>query len=858
MDKTLEQDMVVQTIVDGGVVDENVESITVINSSPKKSFFNSFSFYILLLAVLLLPLFFFSVLAISFAKTALMSLATLLILILWIISKLKDTTISFPKHPIVLAGVIVPVVFILSSLFSGAVSNSFFGVGFDVGTAVSVMVMFIALFLTSVILKTKDRIFSFYMAFFISFFIVALYQLLRLIFGANFLSFGVFTSDSANLIGKWNELSIFFGLAVILSLVTLQFLSLNRLFKTITVVALAVSLFFLAVVDFLFAWVVVGLFALISLVYLFISARKSPQKKLDLENTDSQGSKISKLYSKRFSISSLIVLVIAIIFVFWGNPIHATFNKYPNTLGKLNIGQSEVSPSWQYTFDLSKSALKESPIFGIGPNRFVREWLMHKPPAVNSGIFWNVDFLYDIGLIPTYIITTGILGILAWLFFLGAFLWAGFKSIFSPIKDLFTRYLLVSSFFSALYLWVFQVIYVPGQVLFSLAFLFTGVFLAALYQERKITMKSFSYTDNPKVSFVTVLCLVVALIASVSLAYLFIENIISVMYLNDTLQSINVKGDINAGLASLEKAIRFNASDEYYRTKTQIKILQMSAVLNQQNVAAADMGKQLSPILADAITSAQAAIAIDPTNYQNWMNLGQIYEGVLPLGSTGAYQNAKDAYTKALNLNPSNPQIVLALARVEALNKNYPAAIALINQSLVLKPNYTEAIYFAAQMEINRGNIVNAIAAVTQIATYIAPNDPTVFFELGFLKYSNKDYHGAIDALNQAVSLNVQYSNARYFLGLSYARIKDIANAIAEFVEIQKFNPDNKEVQSILANLRSGKDIFATGTTATPTAKGKIKTLPVKDNVQSVQNPPASAGATNSAPNTFDNIGPAN
>src|SRR3989338_8177488 len=56
-------------------------------------------------------------------------------------------------------------------------------------------------------------------------------------------------------------------------------------------------------------------------------------------------------------------------------------------------------------------------IVGSGPNQFVGEWLMSKPSAVNQTIFWNTDFNYGVGLIPTFIVTTGLLGIIAWLIF---------------------------------------------------------------------------------------------------------------------------------------------------------------------------------------------------------------------------------------------------------------------------------------------------------------------------------------------------------------------------------------------------------------------------------------------------------
>jgi tetratricopeptide (TPR) repeat protein len=59
--------------------------------------------------------------------------------------------------------------------------------------------------------------------------------------------------------------------------------------------------------------------------------------------------------------------------------------------------------------------------------------------------------------------------------------------------------------------------------------------------------------------------------------------------------------------------------------------------------------------------------------------------------------------------------------------------------------------------------------------------------------------------LERAVSLNTNYSNARYFLGLIYDRQGDKERALKEFAQIEILNPDNQEGKVILQNLREGR-----------------------------------------------------
>jgi tetratricopeptide (TPR) repeat protein len=64
-------------------------------------------------------------------------------------------------------------------------------------------------------------------------------------------------------------------------------------------------------------------------------------------------------------------------------------------------------------------------------------------------------------------------------------------------------------------------------------------------------------------------------------------------------------------------------------------------------------------------------------------------------------------------------------------------------------------------------------------------------------------------ALERAVELNPQYSNARYFLGLSYFRVGRISEAIEQFTIVSNLNPDNEDVKTILNNLNLGENPFS-------------------------------------------------
>ena len=114
---------------------------------------------------------------------------------------------------------------------------------------------------------------------------------------------------------------------------------------------------------------------------------------------------------------------------------------------------------------------------------------------------------------------------------------------------------------------------------------------------------------------------------------------------------------------------------------------------------------------------------------------------------------------------------------------------------------------FVVQLNVARNDLpkaTNAALAAAQSAPGVAP----IWFQLGLLLYAGGDTTNAIPALEQAVILVPDYANAKYFLGLAYAAVNRIPDAIRQFEDIQRTNPDNAEIQIILGNLRLGKPPF--------------------------------------------------
>jgi tetratricopeptide (TPR) repeat protein len=779
------------------------------NSLNKKGFLEKVSFWFMIVLVFLLPLFFMPVsfTPVQFGTSLLFASLVIVSAIIFVISKLKSGQISIPASKIHFLALFfpVPLVYVLSFLTHGASRIAFLGYTFDITTVGFILLGFIFMFLVSIIFNSKERIFYAFVTSVISSIVVALFVISRFVFGPGFLSFGIFGSITDTVIGSFNNIGIFFAISVILSFISLEMLNLTKFMRILLHIALGLSLFFIAVVNFKVLWIVLGIISLIFTGYNFYTNK----------------TKSGQVSVKHLSKYSVAVLVLSLLFIVF----HTGLGTFIST--KLKIFTVDVRPNVSVTYNIAKQTLKDSYILGSGPNSFVFQWLSYKPSDVNPSIFWNTDFSYGVGLIPTLIITTGFLGLISWILFFLAYIYLGFKAIFDKNVESFDFYILLSSFIVSIFLWIMAIVYVPSIVIFVLTLFFTGLFLAQNYITSPSLIKTVVFENDPKKGFVSSLILVSSVVALFGLGLSLYVNQISLWNFQKALISAN-KGDVVGATNFIDSAIRRVPYDVYYRTKADItsidiqRILATAVTKDNQEQLRNDFANRLSSTLQSVIKARD----VNPTNYLNWVALGKVYSVAVPPATRiqGAYEEAVNSYNEALKRNPNNPAIHLLFAQLEIAKGDALKAKDYINMAISKKNNYIDAYYLLSQIQTAEGNIKEAINSVS-LAAVIEPSNPLLFFQLGVLKYNAGDFKGAIDALSQSIILAPDYANAKYFIGMSYAQLRNNEKALIAFKDILKTNPDNTDLKNIINTLESGRSIFAS-----PTVEKVDKNkLPVKE-----------------------------
>jgi O-antigen ligase len=121
--------------------------------------------------------------------------------------------------------------------------------------------------------------------------------------------------------------------------------------------------------------------------------------------------KKDNINAKNPPVSSLVVLVFSFLFIVLGGFVSSYLQN------NFKVSSTEIKPSISSTFDIVKNSWYKDPVLGFGPNKFSESWNLYKPQKVSQTAFWNTNFTESFATIPTLIISTGILGLISWLFF---------------------------------------------------------------------------------------------------------------------------------------------------------------------------------------------------------------------------------------------------------------------------------------------------------------------------------------------------------------------------------------------------------------------------------------------------------
>ena len=764
--------------------------------------------YLIVGLMFFLPLFFVPGLpaSLGFDKAILAAIVGLSVVVLLALSSLRYTKVAtiVPYTLLIFWGFVV--VAFLSGFLSGDIQDTLRGSYFEPQTAGFFAIMALVMSVPLVLQRSKVMSLKALLALGASSTIALLYTFVRIFVESNALTLKSFGTVTTSPVGSFNDIAIFAGLTVIISLITLLQLPLKRSLQFGLMALIALGLAIMGVVNFFNLWIVVGFFSILLLVYIF--SRDTLFGRIE----DEEKSTVSAVVIA----STMLVVVVSIVFVVAGDYLGARISD------ATGVNYLEVRPSMTATIDLARGVYQEDLLLGTGPNKFVDAWRMFKDQAINETIFF--------GFVPTLFVTLGILGGLAILAFHAFYIYSGYRMLLrGNSTDPFWYYFGIVTFVGAVFLWGMSYIYVSGPTILLLASLLTGLSFAAYQALVPAETKTIALVSSRRRGFFLMMLVIVAITAAVGALFTLGKQYVAQAEFTSARTTAKSTEEFEQ---RTQVAYEQYKDDVFAGSVAQARLLTLRELLAVENPTKEDQDRFVNTARA-AVAAAEEAIRLDESNPEAHATLANIFILLSGVGFEDAENRANGKLEDARWRDPQNPSYDMMAAYMAVQLNDSNQAREKIKQALALKNNFSEALFLMAQLDVKDGNIQSAVDTTRQIIT-LEPNNPTRYYQLGVLLAANKDSDGAIEAYQEALKLDTNYANARYMLALTYLDAKRLEDALRELRIVRESNQENEQLKSLISQLET------TGLPTAPTTglEGSVnEATPNENNGENVTSP---------------------
>lgn len=379
---------------------------------------------------------------------------------------------------------------------------------------------------------------------------------------------------------------------------------------------------------------------------------------------------------------------------------------------------------------ISQNNVFKSLLLGSGFGTYLNDFTMFKPASYNlNESLWAFTFFRSSSFFLELLATTGLLGIATF----GFIIYRVFKekNFFLPLMlailaalALPFSFTLTALFFIILAL--FAIVCIQnnpqkfGEAEFSLLALRKGLFNT---QSEEHVHQNSSERKFSKV-LPSVFFLIIILIIGVPLYF-----VTRFMLSDFTFQQSLIAESQNNGLETyqLQSAAiqQFPYRDIYYRSfsQTNLALANALAVNRPKNSSpSAQTQKDILTLIQQSINAGRAAVTVAPATSFDWNNLSSIYRSLIGFG-----QNA-DQFTiltlnQAIALDPNNPQQYIDLGGVYYQLGQYDKAAQEFQIAIQLKSDYANAYYNLGHTYEQQGQYSQAMQAFETVKQLVAGNE---------------------------------------------------------------------------------------------------------------------------------------
>ena len=359
-------------------------------------------------------------------------------------------------------------------------------------------------------------------------------------------------------------------------------------------------------------------------------------------------------------------------------------------------------PGMQTSWGIVIDTLKQSPIWGVGPDNYVTAFNLFRPVTYNQTALWLARFSTANNYYFTLITEVGFAGLLA----ISVLLISVYRVIKSDLK--LKNWEIISL---ALLVVLFAILPSAPVLLF--------LFMAFLAVFSRSEEKTVSIATNRVPSIIVAAPIVIGIIA---LGVFGTKAVMAELTFQRSLDAL-VKNDAKSTYDLMTQAVTQNPYvDRYHASFAQVDMALATSIANNKDLTEADR-TNVTQLITQAINEGKATVSLNPGRSGAWELLAQIYGNIMAF-ATGADQFAIDTYSQAIALDPINPNLRISLGGIYYALGRFTDAIDAYKLAILTKSDLANAHYNLAIAYRDNKNFDSAITEMNTVLTLVAKDSP--------------------------------------------------------------------------------------------------------------------------------------
>lgn len=431
----------------------------------------------------------------------------------------------------------------------------------------------------------------------------------------------------------------------------------------------------------------------------------------------------------------------------------------------------EIQLDFPISWKVSVSSFRDSPFWGSGPATHLFDFTTYKPIEFNATRYWNIRFDSAFNEYFGVLATLGGVGLIALLTLTALFISTSYRTLLrakaegvhlTPASKLALGlavagigfFIVLALHASTLVVWVIGLIILASYMAVNALTMETspdqawrresGFKQMFLRMAATVTPTGTS-SEEVRIDALPSIILVIA-VALTGFSFFFAGKFALADYQHR--QALNAVAQNQGVLAynALVEAEKLNPVNDLYRSdlaQTNFALANAIAIAKGPTEASpsgslTDEDRQnIQVLLQQAINEGRQAVALNPRNPVNWEILGNIYRQISGVAEN-ALLFALDAYGRAIMADPLNPMLRLSVGGTYYAIQNYDLAIRFFTDAINLKPDFANGYFNLAVALRDKGDLQSAVLAAERVVALVDP--------------ASTDYQVATDFLNDLKS----------------------------------------------------------------------------------------------------------